>query len=80
MESSNVDSLLICKDGTKLFSGGADKAGRLLDLNTGQTMQVAAHDGPIKCARWIDNIGGMNNVVVTGSWDKTLRVNLSIKY
>jgi mRNA export factor len=71
-------NFLIKKDGTKLFSGGADKAGRLLDLNTGQTMQVAAHDAPIKCARWIDNIGGMNNLVVTGSWDKSLRVTIDI--
>ncbi|KAJ3090080.1 hypothetical protein HK102_004729 [Quaeritorhiza haematococci] len=61
------------KDGTKLFSGGADKAGRVIDVNTMQTIQVAAHDAPIKCARFVDGAGGMQNIVATGSWDKTLR-------
>ncbi|KAJ3278282.1 hypothetical protein HK104_002500 [Borealophlyctis nickersoniae] len=60
------------QDGTKLFSGGCDKAGKLMDLNTGQIMQVAGHDAPIRCARWI-NHGNMNDIVVTGSWDKSLR-------
>ncbi|KAJ3221640.1 hypothetical protein HK099_003296 [Clydaea vesicula] len=60
------------KDGTKLLSVGCDKAGRLMDLNTGQTVQVAAHDAPIKSVRFIDG-GNMNNVAVTASWDKTVR-------
>ncbi|KAI8908411.1 WD40-repeat-containing domain protein [Gorgonomyces haynaldii] len=60
-------------DGTKVFSAGADKAGRLMDLNTGQTTQVAGHDAPIKSCRWIDGLPNMSNMVVTGSWDKTAR-------
>ncbi|KAG9049136.1 hypothetical protein FS837_011055 [Tulasnella sp. UAMH 9824] len=58
------------KDGTKIFSGGADKAARMFDVSTGQSTQVGAHDAPIKCVRWIDMNGG---ILVTGSWDKTLK-------
>ncbi|KAL1922595.1 uncharacterized protein VTP21DRAFT_10134 [Calcarisporiella thermophila] len=59
------------RDGTKVFSGGADKAGRLFDTATGQSTQVAQHDAPIRCCRWIDM--GQQQVVATGSWDKTLK-------
>lgn len=60
------------KDGTKLVSAGADKAGRMMDLNTGQTTQIAAHDNVIKCVKFVDNVGGQT-MVVTGSWDKTMK-------
>ncbi|KAJ3045661.1 hypothetical protein HDV00_007787 [Rhizophlyctis rosea] len=60
------------RDGAKLFSGGADKIGKVMDMNTGQIVQVAAHDAPIRCARWL-NVGSLNDVILTGSWDKTLR-------
>ncbi|KAI8344821.1 WD40-repeat-containing domain protein [Chlamydoabsidia padenii] len=58
------------KDGTKLVSGGADKAGRLFDVNTGQSSQIAEHAEPIKCVKFIDQ---GQNIVATGSWDKTLK-------
>ncbi|CAO3617175.1 unnamed protein product [Cunninghamella echinulata] len=58
------------KDGTKLVSGGADKAGRLFDVNTGQSSQIAEHSEPIKCVNFIDQ---GQNIVATGSWDKTLK-------
>ncbi|RKP03186.1 hypothetical protein CXG81DRAFT_9848 [Caulochytrium protostelioides] len=61
------------KDGMKCFSGGADKAGRMLDLQTGQVTQIAGHDAPIKCMRWIDNVQSISNMLVTGSWDRTIR-------
>ncbi|KAI8388118.1 WD40-repeat-containing domain protein [Radiomyces spectabilis] len=56
------------KDGTKLVSGGADKAGRMFDITTGQTTQVAQHDEPIKCAKFLDQ-----GILATGSWDKTVK-------
>lgn len=59
------------KDGTKIISGGADKAARMYDVNTGQSSQVAAHDAPIKGVRWVEQGGG---ILATGSWDKTLKV------
>jgi len=60
------------KDGTKILSAGADKAGRMFDVQTGQSSQIAAHDAPIKCLRWIDFNGG---ILATGSWDKTVKVS-----
>ncbi|KAH6574502.1 hypothetical protein BASA50_010117 [Batrachochytrium salamandrivorans] len=61
------------KDGTKVVSAGADKAARMLDIQTGQSTQVAGHDAPIKSCRWIDGVGSLSNMLVTGSWDKTLK-------
>ncbi|KAJ3416475.1 hypothetical protein HDV05_001633, partial [Chytridiales sp. JEL 0842] len=66
-------NLYVHQDGTKVFSGGADKAGKIMDLNTGQVQQVAAHDAPIKAARFLDGVGGQGTMVVTGSWDKSIR-------
>lgn len=59
------------KDGTKVLSGGADNAGRIYDLATGQTSQFAAHDAPVRCVKWIDNPG--QPMAATASWDKTLK-------
>ncbi|KAJ1914689.1 RNA export factor gle2 [Tieghemiomyces parasiticus] len=58
-------------DGTKVFSGGADNAGRMFDITTGQATQVAQHDNAIRCMRYVQVSG--QNVLVTGSWDKTLK-------
>lgn len=58
------------KDGAKIASGGADKAGRLYDIASGQTIQVAQHDEPIRCCKFLDN---SSNILATGSWDKTLK-------
>ncbi|TFK40152.1 WD40-repeat-containing domain protein [Crucibulum laeve] len=58
------------KDGTKIFSGGADSAGRMFDIATGQMTQVAQHDAPIKVVKWIDAQAG---ILATGSWDKTIK-------
>ncbi|KAL7750867.1 RNA export factor gle2 [Sorochytrium milnesiophthora] len=59
------------RDGTKVFSGGADKAAMMFDLTSGQSQQVGAHDAPIKCIRWYED--GNNRILVTGSWDKTVK-------
>jgi mRNA export factor len=62
------------RDGAKLFSAGADKNGKLLDLATGQTMTLAnMHEQPIKAAKFVDGAGGMPNCLATGSWDKTVK-------
>ena len=57
------------------MGGGADKAARLLDLGAGgaAATQVAAHDQPIRCVRMIDVPGQATPVLVTGSWDKTVK-------
>lgn len=59
-------------DGSKVFSAGADNAARSLDLNSGAVSQVAAHQEPIRRVRWTDMHGGL---LVTASWDKTLKVS-----
>ena len=62
------------RDGSKLFSVGADKAARVFDVSTGQNSQVGVHDAPIKCARWFESPTG--GILATGSWDKTVKVRL----
>ncbi|CDK24643.1 unnamed protein product [Kuraishia capsulata CBS 1993] len=60
-------------DGTKVVSGGADKAVRLYDVQSGQQQQIGAHDGVVRSVRFVE-VGPQNTpVVVSGSWDKTLR-------
>ncbi|KAF8621924.1 hypothetical protein AX15_007418 [Amanita polypyramis BW_CC] len=65
--------LSVCwdKEGRKVFSGGADGTGRMLDPATGRVTQVAQHDAPVKTVRWID--APQASVLVTGSWDKTVK-------
>ncbi|KAF9468173.1 Poly(A)+ RNA export protein [Collybia nuda] len=59
------------KEGNKVFSGGADNAGRMFDVSTGQATQVAQHDAPIKVVRWVDT--PQAGILATGSWDKTIK-------
>ncbi|KAJ5490553.1 hypothetical protein N7453_011378 [Penicillium expansum] len=61
-------------DGTKVVGAGADKAARMLDLGSGATTQVAAHDAPIRSCHMIPNpsVGG-SPLLITGSWDKTVK-------
>jgi len=59
------------KEGNKVFSGGADNAGRMFDITTGQATQVAQHDAPIKTVKWVD--APQAGVLATGSWDKTIK-------
>lgn len=41
-------------------------------MSGGQPVTVAMHDAPIKEIAWIPEM----NVLVTGSWDKTLKYEL----
>ncbi|KII89844.1 hypothetical protein PLICRDRAFT_29077 [Plicaturopsis crispa FD-325 SS-3] len=72
MYSHQGPVLSVCwnKEGNKVFSGGADNAGRMFDIATGQSQQVAQHDAPIKSVKWVDMQGGL---LATGSWDKTVK-------
>ena len=47
----------------------------MLDLGANSTtaQQVAAHDQPIRCVRFVDVPGSNGPVLVTGSWDKTIK-------
>ena len=65
-------AFLALQEGNKVFSGGADNAGRMFDVATGQATQVAQHDMPIKAVRWID--APQAGILATASWDKTIKV------
>lgn len=47
----------------------------MLDLGSGATVaqQVAAHDQPIRCVRFFDAPNTNAQMLVTGSWDKTIK-------
>ncbi|KAG5642716.1 hypothetical protein DXG03_002292 [Asterophora parasitica] len=64
--------LSVCwsRDG-KVFSGSVDNTAAMLDVSTGQAMQVAQHDAPVKAVKWVDTPSGA--VLATGSWDKTVK-------
>ncbi|KAJ2792070.1 RNA export factor gle2 [Coemansia linderi] len=63
---------LSCIDGTKVASGGADKAGRMFDISTGQTTQIAQHDAPIRCIKFVE-AENSSPIVATAGWDKMLK-------
>jgi len=54
---------------------GCDKTAKCWDLATNQSVQVAAHDAPIRTCHWIK--ASTYSCLMTGSWDKTLRVNIT---
>lgn len=58
-------------DGSKIFTGSADKTAKMWDLASNQHIQVAQHDGPVKTVHWVK--GTNYSCLMTGSWDKTLR-------
>ncbi|OLN87101.1 Nucleoporin GLE2 [Colletotrichum chlorophyti] len=59
------------KDGTKVLSGGADKAVKACDLGSQQTIKIGEHDQPVKCVRFFESANG--TMAVSGSWDKTVK-------
>ncbi|EFN64129.1 mRNA export factor [Camponotus floridanus] len=73
MQSMAAPVLAVCwsDDGTKVFMAGCDKTAKCWDLATNQSMQVAAHDAPIRTCHWIK--ASSYSCLMTGSWDKTLR-------
>ncbi|KAF5208833.1 putative nucleoporin [Clavispora lusitaniae] len=60
-------------DGARICSGGADKQVRLFDLASQQSQQIGAHDAPVRCVRAVQVGPTATEVVVSGSWDKTLK-------
>lgn len=60
-------------DGTKVISGGCDNEVKLYDVASGQSTQIGAHDAPVRVVRFAECGPSNTPVVVSGSWDKTLR-------
>ena len=42
----------------------------MMDMTTGQSTQVAAHDEPVKTVKFLDQ---GQDILATGSWDKTIK-------
>lgn len=60
-------------DGSKVVSGGCDNAVKMYDVTSGQSQQIGSHDASVKSLRFL-NFGQSNTeVLVTGSWDKTIK-------
>lgn len=57
-------------DGMKLFVGGATPRAKAWDLDKNEMSDVAVHDQPIRCMVFVEAV---NNMLATGSWDKTVR-------
>lgn len=60
-------------DGTRVCSGGADNQVKLFDVASQQAQQIGAHDAPVRCVRSVKCGPTSTEVVVSGSWDKTLK-------
>eukprot|EP00930_Biecheleria_cincta_P069310 TRINITY_DN57064_c0_g1_i1.p1 TRINITY_DN57064_c0_g1~~TRINITY_DN57064_c0_g1_i1.p1 ORF type:complete len:376 (+),score=56.73 TRINITY_DN57064_c0_g1_i1:53-1129(+) len=69
----NHDAPVLCcgfsRDGQRIVSGGCDNKVKMKMLATQQEQQIGQHDAPVKEVFFIDDM----NMVVSGSWDKTLR-------
>jgi cell cycle arrest protein BUB3 len=57
--------------GEKIFTGGLDKIFRSFQVETeGSHRILGRHNAAIRCCDWIS----ANNTLVTGSWDKTMKI------
>jgi len=62
--------LTFTRQGNKIVTGGTDNNVKVYDVTTQQPPQIIGkHDAPVKCVKVMDE-----NVIVTASWDKTIRV------
>ena len=52
----------------------ADKTVHCWDLGSNQKVQVASHDAPVRTVHWVKT--PTYSCIMTGSWDKTLKVFL----
>ncbi|KAK6185395.1 hypothetical protein SNE40_007640 [Patella caerulea] len=69
---NHSDPVLDCcfQDSVHSFSGGVDNTLKMYDFNTQSETIVGTHDKPIRCVEY----GADVNVVVTGSWDSTVKL------
>ena len=64
-------------DGMTVFTGGCDKQVKMWPLlSGGQPTAFSGHEAPIKELAWVPQM----NLLVSGSWDKTLRCGNSTKH
>jgi len=69
----NHDAPALCcnfsKDGQRVASGGCDNKVKMKTLQTQQEQVIGQHDAPVKEVFIVDDM----NMVISGSWDKTIR-------
>ncbi|KAF5366584.1 hypothetical protein D9758_008934 [Tetrapyrgos nigripes] len=75
MYNHNGPVLTVCwnEDGTQIFSGSTDTTARIYDIASGQSMQIAQHTEPVKTVKYFVHPQSHSGILVTGSWDKTLK-------
>eukprot|EP01126_Amoeba_proteus_P037767 TRINITY_DN3912_c0_g1_i17.p1 TRINITY_DN3912_c0_g1~~TRINITY_DN3912_c0_g1_i17.p1 ORF type:complete len:225 (-),score=33.16 TRINITY_DN3912_c0_g1_i17:709-1383(-) len=67
--SHEAPVLSVCFHANYVFSGGCDNKVLCWDVQANAKMLFGSHDAPVKYVQWIND----KNVLLTGSWDKTLR-------
>ena len=58
------------QDPIHVWSGGLDNTLKCYDINSSQESALGTHDNAIKCVEYSGDL----NVIVTGSWDGTVKV------
>ena len=58
------------KDSVHTISGALDGSLKLYDINASSDSNIGSHDAAVKCVQFSNKI----NAVVTGSWDKSVRI------
>ncbi|KAL2270374.1 hypothetical protein VTJ83DRAFT_2558 [Remersonia thermophila] len=61
------------KDGTLAAAAAADNKVHLLDMASGQRIELASHSKPVRSVRFIEAPFASSPLVASGSWDKTIR-------
>ncbi|KAI0910297.1 WD40-repeat-containing domain protein [Ustulina deusta] len=61
------------QDGNSIVAGGADKKIHIMDVSTAQQQVVGSHDAPVRGVRFADVVGTTGQMVVSGSWDRTIK-------
>lgn len=69
---SHTSAVLDCcfQDAVHAWSGGLDAQVKSFDFNSSSESVVGTHHGPIRCIEHCPEV----NVIITGSWDKTVKV------
>lgn len=61
----------VSTDDLTIFTGGCDNALCSFDVKKSVKTSIGSHNEPIRC---VETCGNLSNMIVTGSWDKTLRI------